>query len=148
MLLLSMIYVIKYIHSYMLLLRPILLCTAPPLHVCSTMYSTGGLQAIKYFGGPNRWEIINFILLGKHHSLLFLSTTPSCPSRTLGGLFEITQPPSRALDLPRVLLLELQRYKDTIRCAALGAEVPGHCQEQPTQNLIFRRKSTFLHTNP
>ena len=31
--------------------------------------------------------------------------------------------PSRALDSPRALLLELQRYKDTLRCATL-ARVP------------------------
>ena len=39
------------------------------------------------------------------------------------GLFELTQLPSRALDSPRVLIPELQRNKDTVRCAALGAEV-------------------------
>ena len=34
------------------------------------------------------------------------------------------------LDLPRALLPDLQRYKDTVRCAELGAEVPGHRQKQ------------------
>ena len=33
------------------------------------------------------------------------------------------QRPSRALDLPRALLPELQRYKDTVRGAVLGEEV-------------------------
>ena len=34
---------------------------------------------------------------------------------------------------------ELQTNKDTVvRCAALGAEVPGQCQEQLTQTLIVR----------
>ena len=75
---------------------------------------------------------------GKHYSLLFLPATPSSPSRTLEGLFEMTQRPSRGLDLPRALLSELQRYKDTVRCAALGAEVPGHRQKQLTQTLIVR----------
>ena len=42
-------------------------------------------------------------------------------------LLMLTRLPSRALDPPYVLLLELQRNKDTVRCAVLGAEVPGHC---------------------
>ena len=73
-------------------------------------------------------------------------TTPSSPYRTLEGLFELTQRPSRALDSPRALLPELQRYKDTVRCAALGAEVPGHCQEQFTQTLIVHLLKTHLLT--
>ena len=61
---------------------------------------------------------------GKHYSLPFLAATPSSLSKTLEGLFELTRRPSRALGLPRALLPELQRYKDTVRCARLGAEVP------------------------
>ena len=38
----------------------------------------------------------------------------------LEGLFELTWRPSRALDSPCALLPELQRYKDTIGCVALG----------------------------
>ena len=57
---------------------------------------------------------------------------------TLEGLLELTQCPSKALALPRALLLKLQRYKKIIRCAALGAEVLGHCQEQLAQTLIVR----------
>ena len=83
---------------------------------------------------------------GKHYSLPFLPATPSSPSRTLEGLFELTRRPSRALDSPRALLPELQRYKDTVRCGALGAEVPGHRQQQLTQTLIVRLlKTHFLH---
>ena len=67
---------------------------------------------------------------GKHYSLPFLLATPLSPSRTLEGLFELTQRPSRALDSPCAMLPELYRYKDTARCAALGAEVPG--QRLPT----------------
>ena len=52
---------------------------------------------------------------------------------TLKGLFELTRRPSQALDSPRALLPKLQRYKETVRCAVLGAEVPGHRQ-------IHRRK--------
>ena len=56
--------------------------------------------------------------LGKHFSLSFLPATPSSLSRTLEGLFELTRRPSRALDSPRALPPELQRYKDTVRYAA------------------------------
>ena len=56
---------------------------------------------------------------------LSLSFQPNS-SRTLEGLFELTLPPSRALASPLALLLEPQRYKDIVRCAVLGAEVPGH----------------------
>ena len=41
-----------------------------------------------------------------------------------------------ALVSPCSLHQELQRIKDPIRCAELGAEVPGHRQEQLTQTLI------------
>ena len=72
-------------------------------------------------------------------SLLFLPATPLSLSQTLEGLFELTQRPSRALDSPRALLPELQRYKDTVRCAALlGTGVPGHRQQQLMQTLIVR----------
>ena len=48
--------------------------------------------------------------------------------------------------MPRALLPQLQRYKDTIKCAALGAEVPGHRQQQLTHTLIVRLlKTHFLH---
>ena len=67
-------------------------------------------------------------LVGEN-TFLFLPATPLSLSRTLKGLFELTQRPSRALTRPRVLLLELQRNKDTVRCGALGTEVPGHRQE-------------------
>ena len=72
---------------------------------------------------------INDPSLWKRYSLLFLPATPTSPSRILEGLFEVTRQPSRALDSPRALLPELQRIKDNVRCAALGAEVPGHRQE-------------------
>ena len=75
---------------------------------------------------------------GKHYSLPFLPATPSSPSRTLEGLFELTKRHSRALNSPRALLPELQRYKDTVRCGALGAEVPRHRQQQLPQTLIVR----------
>ena len=75
---------------------------------------------------------------GGYVSLPFLPATPSSPSWTLEGLFELTRRPSRALDSPRALLAELQRYKDTVWCAALGAEVPGYRQDQLMQTLIVR----------
>ena len=58
----------------------------------------------------------------KHYSLPFLPATPSSPPRTLEGLFEVTRHPARGLKtLLDTLLLELQRYKETIWCGTLGA---------------------------
>ena len=56
----------------------------------------------------------------------------------------VTRRPSRALDSPRTLLPELQRYKDTVMCVALGVEVPGHRKEQLTQTLIVHLSETHL----
>ena len=62
-------------------------------------------------GGPSRQ--INDPSPRKYFSLPFLPATPLSPPQTL--------------DSPRVLLLELQRYKD-VRCVVLsGMEVPRHC---------------------
>ena len=83
---------------------------------------------------------------GKRYSLLFLPATPSSPSRTLEGLIELTRRPSLAFDSPRTLLPELQRYNDTVRCAALGAEVPGHRHEKLTQTLIVCLLQTHFFT--
>ena len=44
----------------------------------------------------------------------------------------------KVFDLPRALLLELPRDKDTLRCGALGAEDLRHRQEDLTQTLILR----------
>ena len=52
----------------------------------------------------------------------------------------------KALTLLSALLPELQRYKDTVRCAGLGAEVPGHRQQQLTQTLIVRLLKTHFLT--
>ena len=67
-----------------------------------------------------------------------LPATPSSSFRTLEGLSELTRRPSRTLDLLFALLTELQRYRDTVRFAALGAEVPRHSQKELTQTLIVR----------
>ena len=83
---------------------------------------------------------------GEYVSLSFFPATLSSPSRTLEGLFKLTQRPSKALDLPRALLPELQIYKDSVRCAALGVEVPGHHQQQLTRILIVRLLKTHLFT--
>ena len=81
--------------------------------------------------------------------LSFLPATPSSLSQTLEGLFELTWHRSRALDSPRALLAELQRYKDTVRCAALDAEVQGHRQEQLTQTLfVSLKKHTLFYNDP
>ena len=64
------------------------------------------------------------------------------------GLFELKRCPSRALDSPRVLFPDVQRTKDTVRCATLGAEVSGHCQKQLTQTLTAFFENALLDTNP
>ena len=151
---------IKVIHKYWNIFSVFWVVYTHP-HVCVALYHMDELFQGKNYHthssnmrrvsrnqilrGPDRLKIItlsggqiNDPSLGKHFSLLFLPATPSSPSRTLEGLFELTRLPSRALNSPRALLPELQRYKDTVRCGALGAEVPGHCQEQVTQTLIVR----------
>ena len=40
-----------------------------------------------------------------------------------------------------------KRNKDTVRCAALGAQVPGHRQQQLTQTLIVRLLKTHFFTH-
>ena len=57
-------------------------------------------------------------------------------------IFELTQHPSRALNLDAYVASELQRNKDTVRCDELGAKVPGHRKEQLTQTLIVRLLKT------
>ena len=47
------------------------------------------------------------------------------PSQTPEWLFELTRCPGGTLDLPCALLPERQSYKNTARCAALSAKVPG-----------------------
>ena len=46
----------------------------------------------------------------------------------------------------RALLPELQRYKDTARCAVLATEVPGHHQSQKAQTLIVHLLKTHFFT--
>ena len=64
-------------------------------------------------------------------SLTFLLATPSSPSRTLEGLFELTRRPSRALDSPRALLPERKRKrgKDT------GKSIETYLQELSSDQL-------------
>ena len=80
----------------------------------------------------------------EHDSLPFLPATSLTLSQNLEGIFDLTWCPSRALDSPHPLLPELQRYKDTVRCAELGAVVPGNCQIQLTQTLIVRLLKTHF----
>ena len=51
-------------------------------------------------------------------------------------LFEPIQCPSKTLNLLCVLLTELQRFQDNVRCARIGAEVLWHYGEQLPQTLI------------
>ena len=68
--------------------------------------SKSGIGSAPWSLWPEKWKIL---------SLTFLLATPSSPSRTLEGLFELTRRPSRALDSPRALLPERKRKrgKDT-----------------------------------
>ena len=78
------------------------------------------------------------------NTILFRSSQ-QLPRLCLGpskGFFELTRRPSRALNLPRALLPELQRKKDTVRGVVLGVEVPGRRQKQPTQTFV---ETNFLH---
>ena len=51
---------------------------------------------------------------------------------------EATSPSYRTLDKPNALHPELQKYKDTVWCGVLGAEVPGDQQEQLSQSFFVR----------
>ena len=77
------------------------------------------------------------------NTILFRSSQ-QLPRLCLGPFVSLQHP--RTFNLPRALLPELQRYKDPIRCAALGAKVPGHCQEQLMQTLIVRLLKTYFFT--
>ena len=73
-----------------------------------------GRPLTQFFSVSSLWKIIdlpggqiNDPSSGKHYSLPFLPATPSSPSRILEGLFELTRCPSKALDSPRALPLEL-----------------------------------------
>ena len=87
---------------------------------------------------------INDPLSGKNYSIPVLPAIPSSLSRILEGLFELKQRPSRVLNWPRALLPELRKNKDTIKCGALGAQVPIQLQEQLTKTLIVRLLKTHL----
>ena len=73
-------------------------------------------------------------------SLTFLPATPSAPSRTLEGLFELTRRPSRALDSPRALLPERKRKrgKDTgSKSLFWGAFGPGGPSAPQKMDLLY-----------
>ena len=80
--------------------------------------------------------------LGGCCSLRYPLATPLSRRCTLEGIFELTRRPSRALHLPRVLLLELQRNNYTVRCVALGVEVPGDHHEQLAKTSIVHLLKT------
>ena len=79
-------------------------------------------------GGPDRQKIfdslerhINDPLSSKRYSLPFFPTIPATPvTRTLEGLFEPTQCPSKALGSPHALLSEIQRHNNSDKCCTSG----------------------------
>ena len=88
--------------------------------------ATNSIFCVSFFVKPVTCETCD-PSSGKHYSLPLLPVTP--------------------LSLSCVLLPELQRYKYTISCAALSAEVQGHRQEQLPQTLIVRLLKLF-YTDP
>ena len=65
----------------------------------------------------------------------------------LKGFFELTLCPSRGLYMPCLLPPELQRYKSSVRCAALGAEVQDTTKNSWHKPWLCVCKNTF-YTNP
>ena len=75
------------------------------------------------------WRASQWPLIGEDIGfLLVLLATPLSQFRTIKWLFEMTRSPSRPSTLSHLLLLLLQRSKDTVRCVTLGTQVPGHRQ--------------------
>ena len=82
-----------------------------------------GARVVKYWGGgvweknhrftwrANQWPIVR-----ETFTLPFLPATFFFLSWTLERLFELTQPPSRAVNMTHFLPSKLKRYKDTVRC--------------------------------
>ena len=69
-------------------------------------------------------------------------------SVVLEATYEARRGPLKLTWRPSLLLrlLELERYKNTVRCAALGGEVPGQHEKDLPQTLIARLlKTHFLH---
>ena len=85
-------------------------------------------------------------LWGKHFALSFLLSTHLSPGQTLEGRRVSSKRPRKDLGWPGALLSDLQRNKDAVRCAALGAEVLGHPQKLLSQTLIVRLLKTHLIT--
>ena len=80
--------------------------------------------------------------LGNHYSLPFLPVTLYVSVLDTWKAFWVDKAPFLGPRLsPRVLLPELQRYKDTVRCVKLGAEVP-QLPWTSTQTMIVRKLKT------
>ena len=85
---------------------------------------TNSIFSVSFLGKSNHCLEGKSMTPCLRNTILFRSSQ-QLPSLLLRP-FELTQCSSRALDSPRVLLPELQRYKDYDRFVAPGAEVPGH----------------------
>ena len=98
------------------------------------------------------WPLGRFFcfLLLSENSLICLEGKSMTPRRGNTIRFRSSQQLPRLRLGPSTRLVrcfpELQRYKDTVRCNALGAEVPGHRQQQLTQTLIVRLLKTQFFT--
>ena len=66
--------------------------------------------------------------LGKHYSLPFPPATPSSPSQTLEGLFELTRRPLRAFKLALYVASSTAEVWTQV-CPRDCVEVPRHCRK-------------------
>ena len=84
---------------------------------------------------------------GKYYSHSSTAVTPSSPSWNLEGLFQLKRRPSRAFSSTHLLLLELQRIKDTVRYVALGAEVKNNTIDVHLDGVFVENPLIFVILN-
>ena len=81
---------------------------------------------------------------GGYTFLLYSLATSQSLSWTLKGFLVLTQRPSSALDSPRALLSEIQRYKDMVRCGTLDAGGPKTPWRRTEANLLTIKSLSCL----
>ena len=80
------------------------------------------------------------------NTILFRSSQqlPPSPSRTFEWLFELTRRPSRALNSPRALLPELQRYRRVWRARRGGPRTPPSTTTNANLDCAFVENTKFI----
>ena len=86
----------------------------------------------------NRWVASNQILVGQIGKKIIDLPVGQINEPLSWKKFSLPNLPATPSSLSYALVVELQRNKDTVRCAALGPAVPGQCQHQLTLTLIVR----------